>query len=78
MADSHYQSTLDAVYVYVVPWPEFSGDHSVRQRAHLRGASLGARLSGGQHGPIIVLVTARVSQDGGSSLINPVIRNQDC
>ena len=22
-ADSHYQSTLDAVYVYVVPWTEF-------------------------------------------------------
>ena len=23
VSDSHYQSTLDAVYVYVVPWSEF-------------------------------------------------------
>ena len=23
ISDSHYQSTLDAVYVYVVPWSEF-------------------------------------------------------
>jgi hypothetical protein len=23
VSDSHYQSTLDAVYVYVVPWSQF-------------------------------------------------------
>ena len=23
VSDSHYQSTVDAVYVYVVPWSEF-------------------------------------------------------
>ena len=26
--DSHYHSILDAVYVYVVPWSEFSIDPS--------------------------------------------------
>ena len=40
------------------------------------GASLGARLSGVKHGPIIVLVMARVRRTGESSLINPVISNQ--
>ena len=39
----------------------------------LRGASLGAEPSGGLHGPIIVLVMARVRQNGVFKKINPVI-----
>jgi len=42
--------------------------------AHLRGASLGAELSRGYHGPIIVLEMARDRQNGESS-INSVISN---
>ena len=42
----------------------------------LRGASLGARLSGGCHGPIKVLVMARVRQNGESFLRYSVISNQ--
>jgi len=42
-------------------------------RAHLRGASFGARLSGAYHRPIIVLVMARVRQNGESFLINSEI-----
>ena len=48
---------------------------STSNRAHLRGASLGAELGGGCHGPIIVLVMARVRQNGESFLINSVISN---
>ena len=40
-----------------------------------RGASLGARLSGVKHGPIVVLVMARVRQNGESSFINSVTSN---
>ena len=44
-------------------------------RANLRGASLGARLSGVEHTPILVLVMARVRQNGESFLIDSVIDN---
>ena len=44
-------------------------------RANLRGASLGTRMGGVHHGPIAVLVMARVRQNGESSLVHPVISN---
>ena len=44
--------------------------------AHLQEASLGARLSGVYHRPIIVLVMVWVRQNGESSLMISVIRNQ--
>jgi len=52
-------------------------DALLETRAHLRGVSLRARLSGVYDGPIIVPVMARVRQNGESSLINSVISNQE-
>ena len=49
VSDSDYQSTLDAVYVYVVPWSELpvvpSYSHHPQQRHHTVYASSGSPLS---------------------------------
>ena len=37
VSDSHYQSTLDAVYVYEVPWSEFPIIPSYPHYPHLGG-----------------------------------------
>ena len=67
-----YQTVLDEYHAHRC------GNQStvVRQkgiRAHLRGASLGARLSEVEYRPTTVLVMARVRQNGESSLTNSEI-----
>ena len=42
VSDSHYQSTLDAVYVYVVSWSEFPIVPSFQLNSMIRDSGLGA------------------------------------
>jgi hypothetical protein len=49
----------------------------IKSYAHIFGEHpLEPKLSGGSHGPIVILVMARVRQTGDSCLMNPVIGTQ--
>ena len=43
VSDSHYQSTLDAVYAHVVPWSEFPIVHSYPHYPHGGGCGTGSQ-----------------------------------
>ena len=53
VSDSHYQSTLDTVYVYVVPWssPPTLTTHKVRPLPTLPRTTVARERGGGGGGP---------------------------